>query len=628
MNLSGIDIAVIALYLLGTLAIGLYISRLASRDISSYFLAGKTIPWWALGVSNASGMFDIAGTMWLVSMCFVYGLKSAWLPWIWPIFNQIFLMVYLSGWLRRSNATTGAEWLKTRFGSGQGARFSHMAVVFFAIVSAVGFIAYAFKGIGKFAVIFFPWDLSPDTYAMIIFALTTLYVIKGGMYSVVFTEIVQFVVMSIAAVAVGIIAMNSVTSEQLSAATPEGWSNVFFGWTLDLNWQGVIDSVNVKVQDDGFELFGLMVMMMLLKGVLSSMAGPVPNYDMQRILAAKSPQEAAKMSGLVSLVMFFPRYMMVAGLSILALVYMGPDIQAQGTHFDFEQILPYAINTFVPVGLTGLLIAGLLAAFMSTFAASLNAAPAYFVNDIYKRYLKPEATNRECIRMSYGVSFVLVIAGVLVGLMLQSINDIMQWIFAALFGGYAAANVLKWHWWRFNGFGYFWGMMAGLVGSLSMPILLPDVQPLMAFPFLFLFGLIGSIAGTLLTKPDPEDVLCQFYRNVNPWGFWKPIRDKVCTEDPNFIPNKDFTRDSTNIVVGVIWQLTLVVMPIYLVIQEMMPLLYAFLLMVATTWFLKKQWYDKLDRSIDSGTNSRTDSNADSTANNRTTKQYEELEGK
>lgn len=597
MSLSWIDIVIIALYLSAVLLLGLYISKRASTDLDSYFLAGKRIPWWALGVSNASGMFDIAGTMWLVSMCFVYGLKGAWLPWIWPIFNQIFLMVYLSVWLRRSNVLTGAEWLKTRFGTGKSAEMCHLIVVIFAIVSAIGFIAYAFKGIGKFAEIFFPWEVSPDIYALVIFAVTTIYVVKGGMYSVVFTEVLQFIIMTIAAVAVGIIAIYAVSPEQIAAATPEGWGNLFFSWHLDLNWTGVIDSVNDKIQNDGMELFGLMVMMMLFKGILSSMAGPVPNYDMQRILATKTPKEAAKMSGLVSLVMFFPRYMMVTGLSVLALVYMGPDIQAQGEHFDFEQILPYAINNFVPVGLTGLLIAGLLAAFMSTFAASVNAAPVYIVNDIFKRYFKPNADNATLIKMSYIVSFLLVTIGVCLGLMLDSINEMMQWIFAALFGGYAAANLLKWHWWRFNAYGYFWGMLAGLIGSLVLPLVLPDMQPLMAFPLLLLAGLVGSVAGTLMTPAESDEVLCQFYKQVRPWGFWTPIRNKVIQQDSRFIDDSNFGRDSINVVVGTIWQLTLVIMPIYLVVQQWWAMLGAFAVMAVTTWFLKKNWLDKLEES-------------------------------
>lgn len=595
MSLHLVDLVIIALYLIGTIAIGFYLSKRASKNLDSYFLGGKRIPWWALGVSNASGMFDITGTMWLVSMCFVYGMKSAWLPWIWPIFNQVFLMIYLSAWLRRSNVMTGAEWLKTRFGSGRGAELCHIAVVIFAVVSAIGFISYAFKGIGKFAVIFFPWDLSPDVYAVIIFTITTLYVVKGGMYSVVFTELLQFVIMTIAAIAVGVIAMNLVSVDQLNAVIPSGWKDLFFGWQLELDWHGVIDSVNEKIEEDGFTLFGFFFMMMLFKGVLSSIAGPVPNYDMQRILATKDAKEAAKMSGIVSLVMFFPRYMMVAGLTILALVYMGPEIQASNEVFDFEQILPYAIKNFIPVGLTGLLIAGLLAAFMSTYAATVNAAPAYIVNDIYKRYFKPNGSEKEFIKMSYWVSTLLVIVGVVVGYMISSINDIMQWIFGALFGGYAAANVLKWHWWRFNAYGYFWGMMSGLIASLALPLLFPNLQPLYAFPYLLLAGIIGSLLGTLLTPAEDEAVLMSFYQKVRPWGFWQPIRDKVIAQNPDFNATNTFPRDAFNIVIGMTWQISLVVLPIYLVIKEFQSMFVAIAIMLLTTWILKKNWYDKLE---------------------------------
>ncbi len=596
MSLQPLDIAIILVYLLTTLGIGFYISKYASKDLNAYFLGGKKIPWWMLGISNASGMFDITGTMWLVSMCFVYGMKSAWLPWIWPIFNQVFLMIYLSMWLRRSNVLTGAEWLKTRFGSGHGAELCHITVVIFAIISAIGFIAYAFKGIGKFAVVFFPWELSADMYALIIFTITTLYVVKGGMFSVVFTELLQFIIMTIAAIAVGIIAINLVSPQALEAAIPQGWKDLSFGWHLDLNWTGVIDSVNQKIQSDGYSLFGFFFIMMLFKGILSSMAGPVPNYDMQRILATKSPQEAAKMSGIVSLVMFFPRYMMVAGLTVLALVFMGPEIQENNQAFDFEQILPYAINHFIPVGLTGLLIAGLLAAFMSTFAATVNAAPVYLVNDIYKRYFNPQANKKTYIHMSYLVSSILVILGVAMGFLISSINDIMLWIFGALFGGYAAPNLLKWHWWRFNAYGYFGGMISGLIASLLLPLIHPDLQPLFAFPYLLIAGLLGSIAGTLLTPQEDEAVLKDFYKKVQPWGFWKPIKEKILLESPEFQHHNHFSRDMFNVIIGIIWQFTLVLIPIYLVIREIQAMVITLIITLITSYILKKNWYDKLER--------------------------------
>src|SRR5512145_1119001 len=158
MNLHYIDLGIILLYLIATVFIGYWVSKRASKNIQSYFLGGNSLPWYFLGISNASGMFDIAGTMLLVYWLAVYGLKSAWIPWLWPVFNQIFLMVFLSVWLRRSKVTTGAEWLSTRF-SGRGASLSHGVIVVFAIILGLGYLAYGFIGIGKFVEVFVPWEM-------------------------------------------------------------------------------------------------------------------------------------------------------------------------------------------------------------------------------------------------------------------------------------------------------------------------------------------------------------------------------------------------------------------------------------------------------------------------------------
>ena len=106
--LHPLDVGIIVGYFILVVGVGLWVSRRGSKDMDSYFLGGKTLPWYMLGVSDASGMFDISGTMWLVTMLFLYGLKSIWLPWVWPTFNQIFLMMFMSAWLRRSlNVLTG-----------------------------------------------------------------------------------------------------------------------------------------------------------------------------------------------------------------------------------------------------------------------------------------------------------------------------------------------------------------------------------------------------------------------------------------------------------------------------------------------------------------------------------------
>jgi len=598
-HLHTIDIVIICSFLLLSVLVGSWVSKRASRDTHSYFLGGNVMPWYVLGVSDASGMFDIAGTMWLVYILFIYGLKSVWIPWVWPVFNQIFLMVFLSAWLRRSNAVTGAAWIETRFGKGKGAQLSHLIVVIFALVSVVGFLSYAFKGIGKFATEFLPWNLSPNQYALILMTITAFYVVKGGMFSVVITEVIQFFILATSSIVLGIIAMSRVTPEMLHKAVPAGWDNPFFGWRLDLDWLPLIESVNAKIAADGYSMFGIFFMMLLFKGFLVSAAGPAPNYDMQRILSTRSPKEASLMNMWVNVVLIFPRYFMITGLTVLALVFYSDTVRSMGSNIDFEMILPEALARFVPAGLLGLLIAGLLAAFMSNFAATVNAAPPYIVNDIYRRFINPHASEKTYVRMSYAASLGVVVLGVTVGWFVDSINQVIQWITAALWGGYTASNVLKWYWWRFNGFGYFWGMVTGIGASLllaaAQALSLTGISALNAFPLILLVSLVGCFAGTLLTPAEDDEVLMAFYRKVRPWGFWGPVLAKVKAEDPAFEPNGDFWRDMFNVVVGITWQTSLVLVPILLVIRKWNALMIAGAVVAACSVILKLTWYDNLD---------------------------------
>ena len=167
MKLHTSDLLIICAYLIAMIVIGLILKKRAAQNMDSYFLGGKSLPFYMLGLSNASGMFDITGTMLMVYWAFAYGFKSLWIPWLWPVFNQIFLMVYLSVWLRRSNVLTGAEWIKTRFGKGKGATLSHTIVVVFALLSVLGFLSYGFIGIGKFMEIFIPWEVISDRKSVV-----------------------------------------------------------------------------------------------------------------------------------------------------------------------------------------------------------------------------------------------------------------------------------------------------------------------------------------------------------------------------------------------------------------------------------------------------------------------------
>lgn len=608
MKLQFIDIAIIVVYLLTTVVIGLWYRKKARENKESYLMGGKSLPWYKLGLSDASDMFDISGTMWMVSLCFVYGMKSIWIPWLWPVFNQVFLMMFLSKWLRRSNANTGAEWLATRFGNiGKGVGLSHKVVIAFALLSCLGFLAYGFVGLGKFVEIFLPWDMvkpyvpfdvAPQYVAHfygIVFTLFAMfYSILGGMHSIVLGDMIKYAIMTVACFSIAIIAVINLRGNELNV--PQEWYSPFFGAHLNMDWSGIIADVNEKIKSDGYSLFGIFFMMMTFKGIFAALAGPAPNYDMQKILSTRSPKEASKMSGFVSIILLPIRYSLVIGLTVLGLLhYHQMNLKGVDGVIDFERILPATINNFLPAGLVGLVLTGLLGAFMGTFSGTLNAAQAYIVNDIYLKYINPEASTKKVISMNYLVGVLVVATGIFLGFFARDVNSILQWIVSALYGGYIAANVLKWYWWRFNANGFFWGMLTGIVSALVFTRFFEGIEFLYFFPVLFLLSLAGSIIGTLATPPTDIEVLKKFYRTVRPWGFWKPVHDLVVAEDPTFVANKNFGRDMFNVVLGVIAQLCLTILPMYLVLMMKLPLLVTILILTVIVLILKRTWWDKLE---------------------------------
>ncbi len=608
MKLQPIDIAIVVLYLLMMLMLGWFLRKKARQNKESYLMGGKKLPWYLLGLSDAADMFDISGTMWMVSLCFVYGLKSIWIPWLWPVFNQIFNMMFLAKWLRRSNADTGAEWLATRFGlKGKGVTSSHSVVVAFALIGCLGFLAYGFIGLGKFIEIFVPFNLIQPYlpfhiaqqyvahfYGIIFTLFAMFYSILGGMHSIVLGDLIKYIIMTVGCVAIAIIAFLHLQGHSLNV--PSGWSNPFFGWHLNLNWSGIVADANKKIADDGFGLFGLFFMMMLFKGVFSSLAGPAPNYDMQKILSTKSPKEASKMTGFVSIVLLPIRYLMIIGLTVLALLYYNQlDLSDGMGHTDFERILPGAINSFLPVGILGLVLTGLLGAFMGTFSGTMNAAQAYIVNDIYLKYINPNAPNKRVIYMNYLSGIVVVAIGVLLGFFTKDVNSILQWIVSGLYGGYIASNVFKWYWWRFNANGFFWGMLAGIAGALVFSRFFDGIQFLYYFPVLFLISIAGCLVGTYSAPPTETAVLKNFYTTVRPWGFWKPIHQLVINDDPSFVANKRFKLDMFNVALGIIAQLCLTILPMYVVLWMKLPLLVTVIILTVIMIILKKTWWNKLE---------------------------------
>ena len=336
----------------------------------------------------------------------------------------------------------------------------------------------------------------------------------------------------------------------------------------------------------------LLTGMLLLKGVLVSMAGPTPNYAIQHILSTRNPREAALENMVMAVVSLTPRFLLIAAIAVLGIVYYSPALADMGAKVNFEKILPAVLRDHVPVGFKGILIAALMASFMSTFVSTVNWGEAYVVNDIYKRYINPHAAPKRYVVVGWITSSAVILLGIGFGFLTKNVHGVTSWIVSALVPAFVAPNVLKWHWWRFNGYGFLAGMVAGTIAAI-MKIFVP-LHDVPAFLLILAISFVASVVVCLLTAPESDEVLMSFYRQVRPWGFWEPIYCKCRAQDPTIGRNNDFGHDMFNVAIGLVWQTSLVTSPIYLVIQHWRQMWISLVVCAITSVILKFTWYDRL----------------------------------
>jgi SSS family solute:Na+ symporter len=511
--LNTLDLAIIALYFLGMIAIGVYHSRRASKSVRSYFLSENRQKWWMLAASGAASNFDVAGTMFLVSLFYVAGMRGFWMLWSWSFFNAAFLMSYMAMWIRRTGVVTAVELMKIRFGEDRGGRMARTAGAVLMVTFLVFSIGYAYAGLSKFMPVLIP-GVAPATakmLAVLVMALTTLYVTLGGFAGVVLADVIQLTLSSTAGVAIGVLvflkldpaAVKALHANFLLDATPRAAANFPAGYE---NWNN----------------FGYLCIYLAVSGLLLNMSGAGGHYGEQRFLATRSSADAAK-AGCAWGFFSIPRWAMISGFVFLA---------ASGLvgSADPEKILPVVIVQMIPAGLRGFLIAALLAAFMSSFSSTVNAAASIFVRDMVEPAI-PSLSVKALIRVSYGATVSIVVLGIAVGTQAESIKSIWVWMLAGVIGATLIPNVLRWHWWRFNG----WGYAAGIFGGLGTATLFGIAQSFHWFgsaglpeyiyaPIISGASLAGCLLGSLLTPATPAAVLATFYTRVRPFGFWKPVR--------------------------------------------------------------------------------------------------------
>ncbi len=546
--MTTVDLWMIAGYFLLVFLLGFWYQRRAAQNLDAYFLGGRKMHWSLLAMSGSVSNFDITGTMWIVSMLFLMGMRSMWIHWMWGVMMGAFFMAYMGKWVRRSKVMTGAEWMLTRFGGGPGGKAARMTSALVAVVTMCGMIGYDFQGIGKFAHVYIP-GVHPHLLALGIMGATTLYVMAGGLYSVVITDVFQTVVLTVAALCIAVIAYRHVSPDSLAAALPADWASLTPKWRLE-EFAGT--------ENAGYELFGMLLIVWIAKGLLLNAGGPGGMYEFQRFLAARDARDAAKVGAAWSLFMVV-RWAMAMGIALLAMT-------AFADLHDPEQAMPSVLHRFVPPGLMGIVMAGLLSAFMSTFSSTVNSGASYLVRDFWQPYFAKSDDGRLLIRVSYAATVIVVVLGIFIGFQAKSIAQIWEWLMTALGAGVIIPNVLRWYWWRMNGWGYAAGAAAGTLLAF-VPLLLPESYPMyVVFPPIVAGSLLATVAGTLLTPAVPVESLAAFYRNVRPFGLWGPVRavaglSPAETSDPR----ESASRALLNTLLGMVAVTGLYLAPMYLV---------------------------------------------------------------
>jgi SSS family solute:Na+ symporter len=589
MKLSLTDQLIVVAYLAAIMGIGLAMKRRAAKGMSSYFLGGRRLPWWALAMSGSSSYFDITGTMWIVSTFIVLGLKGMWVHWLWGFPITAFYLAFMGKWIRRSGVLTGAEWMYTRFGRARAGDTARLSYTLFAILTITALLGYGAVGMGKFGAIFLPF--SPFICAVLILGVTGLYVVAGGFHGIVRVEIVQTVILSSGAIAFAIIGYKHFDSAVFGAKVSGNWMNIL-PEVRPSELQGVVAG------GTDYSFFGALVAVWVAKGLLLCFSGPEQLYDFQRFLAARDPRDASKLGALWGAI-HTVRWPFAMAIAVMAIMGLGnPALDAALKH-DPETALPVIIGAMLPVGLVGFMLAALLSGFLATFSSTVNGGAAYLVKDVYQRYINPEASAKTLIRASYLASSLLIITGIVISYFGTSINTAFLWIFGTLAAGILPPNVLRWYWWRLNGWGYAAGVFGGMALSLGQAVadtsFFSSPLPLyIGFPVIAIASTIITVTVALITQPTDMTTLEKFYENVQPAGAWSPVHYRVLARKVGFKRETPFSLEALNTLLALIGICALYIGTLYLILHRQTTAFACFATTAIMCILLYFTWYKHL----------------------------------
>ncbi len=561
--MSELDYTLIGAYLAGILAIGMVLGKRASKDLESYFLGGRSMPWWALGASGMASNLDISGTMIIVAFLYAVGAQGFFIEIRGGVvLIMAFLMVFSGKWIRRSGAMTNAEWMQFRFGEGRQGSTARLLNAAGELIFTTAAVTYFVKGAGKFIGEFI--GVPDETAALLMIAVATIYTVASGLYGVVVTDVVQGALIAAAIVVVaGYVIVNVTLPESFLVSAPLGDGGFTSIQTTAAKWTSIQPSWTEHLPGSYsiYNLFGVSVFFYLFLVIIQG-SGGTGGYMAQRFYAAKNEREVRWLSGFWIFLLSF-RWPFAAAIAMLGVTYA----HEHGLVLDPERVLPIVINEFFPPGLKGFVVAAFLAAAMSTFDSIINGGTAYWVRDVYQRYLNPQADQRTLVRAGRAASFVIVALGILFSYSVRSINEIWGWLTMSVGAGLVVPLFLRWYWWRVNGYGFAAGTFAGMASAVVQKLVFPSIPEYASFLAVASLSTAALVVASLLTSPTDEGTLRKFYTTTRPFGLWSRIRVQLGGEAQRDI-RREHLRDLASLAVAVPWQLTLFLFMMQIVMKQ------------------------------------------------------------
>ncbi|QHI69931.1 sodium:solute symporter family transporter [Tichowtungia aerotolerans] len=621
------DYVFMCLYFIVLVAMGLYLKSRASESIEDYIVGGNKLPWWAIGISGMANFMDLTGTAVIVSFLFLLGPRGLFIEFRGgACLIMAFMMLWTGKWHRRSKCLTGAEWNIFRFGDTWGGRFAQLSAVIAQILGTVGMVSYLIFGVGQFLSMFLPFP--PMTCALILVGVATVYTMVSGFYGVVFTDIFQSGIIIVATLYICTIAFMKVGSAG-------ELQNLALEVTGNHEWMSASAQWNTNMPEGytAYQHLALFAFFYLLRNIFQGAgSGADPKY-----FGARNDRECGTLSFLWTSLMTvrWPLMMGIAVLGIYLVASLFPELAAVKDavelirqHYpdvtqsgwgglvsniantpdtfpaeliaglkallgpeDFadkvkllgfsgtvnpERILPSVLILCTIPGLRGLVLIALIAASMSTFDSNINLASGLMVRDLYQKYIRPKASNKELVYAGWVSVVLLVLGGFGFAASVKSINDIWSWIIMGFGAGLLAPGILRFYWWRFNGGGYAVGTLCGMLSAVFQRIvdpgmeklwffrIAPQYNELILFVFVFMIGTLGCVIGSFIMKQTDPAVLEDFYRKTRPFGLWKKMKDLLPADERGLV-TQEHRNDLIALPFALLWQVSMFMMPMLLI---------------------------------------------------------------